>query len=57
MSMESQLGGQIWNLMPWGSVEKSVTRAEESFRDVMSDNFKKVFSGKERYCKGIEFFL
>ena len=30
---------------------------KESFRDVASDNFSRVFSGKERCCKGIKFFL
>ena len=30
---------------------------EESFGDVASDDFYRVFSGKERYCKGVEFFL
>ena len=32
-------------------------RVEESFGDVVSDDFYRVFSGKERYCKGVEFCL
>ena len=30
---------------------------EESFRDDAIDDLQRVFSGKERYCKGIKFFL
>ena len=33
----------------WGSVEKSATKVEECFRDVASDDLKRVF-GEERYC-------
>ena len=60
MSMDSRLGGHIWNLIPLGfcrEAEKSVRRVEEGFRDVVSDDFYRVFSGKGRYCERIKFFL
>ena len=37
VSMGSQLGGLLWNLMPWGSVENGVTRVEEGFGNIASN--------------------
>ena len=57
LSMRSQLGRLIWDLMAWGFVKKCVSRVEEGFGGVVSDDFSRVLSEKERYCEGIEFFL
>ena len=38
-------------------MEEGVKGVEEGFGDVVSDDVKWVFSGKERYCEGIKFFL
>ena len=37
VSMGSQLGGLLWNLMPWGSVENGITRVEEGFGNIASN--------------------
>ena len=39
LSMRSQLGRLIWDLMAWGFVKKCVSRVEEGFGGVVSDDF------------------
>ena len=38
-------------------MEKGVTGVEEGLGDVVSDDVWRIFSGNERYCEGIEFFV